>query len=84
MADEETRRGSAPSIKLRFHFAFPGAKELVKDEFQIDTKARVISSRGQWLTHGERYDYRVLRLFFFRWQGRARRYKTEFEGLEAP
>ncbi|HCR30717.1 MAG TPA: dehydrogenase, partial [Opitutae bacterium] len=86
MADEGNTPGFRPhpGRHYEFHFAFPGAKELVKEEFQIDTKSEGhFESPDQWLT---RLRADTIIAFFgynssFDGEYGLERYKTEFEGF---
>ena len=86
MADEGNTPGFRPhpGRHYEFHFAFPGAKELVKEEFQIDTKSEGhFESPDQWLT---RLRADTIIAFFgynssFDGEYGPERYKTEFEGF---
>ena len=53
MADEGNTPGFRPhpGRNYEYHFAFPGAKELVKEDFRIDTKSEGhFEAPDQWLT----------------------------------
>ena len=86
MADEGNTPGFRPhpGRHYEFHFAFPGAKELVKEEFQIDTKSEGhFESPDQWLI---RLRADTIIAFFgynssFDGEYGLERYKTEFEGF---
>lgn len=86
MADEGNTPGFRPhpGRNYEYHFAFPGAKELVKEEFQIDTKSEGhFESPDQWLT---RLRADTIVAFFgynssFDGEAGLERFKKEFEGF---
>ncbi len=86
MADEGNTPGFRPhpGRHYEYHFAFPGAKEIVKKELRIDTKSEGhFESPDQWLT---RLRADTIIAFFgynssFDGEAGLERYKMEFEGF---
>ena len=86
MADEGNTPGFRPhpGRNYEYHFAFPGAKELVKEDFRIDTKSEGhFEAPDQWLT---RLRADTIIAFFgynssFDGEDGLERYKKEFEGF---
>lgn len=86
MADEGNTPGFRPhpGRHYDYHFAFPGAKELVKEEYRIDTRSEGhFESPDQWLT---RLRADTIIAFFgynssFEGEAGVERYKREFEGF---
>ncbi len=86
IADEGNTPGFRPhpGRHYEYHFAFPGAKELVHESFRIDTKSEGhFESPDQWLT---RLRADTIIAFFgynssFEGEEGLERYKKEFEGF---
>ena len=86
MADEGNTPGFRPhpGRHYEYHFAFPGAKELVHESYRIDTKSEGhFESPDQWLT---RLRADTIIAFFgynssFEGEDGLERYEKEFEGF---